>query len=87
MAELKRLSEHCEFLATLNDMLCDHLVCGINDSRIQRCLLAEPNLDYKKGYKLALALEAAEKSAQDLQVNFSNIHFTQRVGNKTSRRV
>ena len=32
VAELKRLSEHCEFAATLNDMLCDRLVCGINDS-------------------------------------------------------
>ena len=68
-------------------MLCDCLVCGINDSRIQCRLLAEPDLDYKKAYELALALEAAEKSAQDLQANPSNIHFTQRVGNKTSRKV
>ena len=81
------MSEHCEFAATLNGMLCDHLVCGINDSRIQRCLLAEPDLDYKKAYELALALETAEKSAQDLQANPSNIHFTQCVGNKTSRKV
>ena len=44
-------------------MLCDRLVCGINDSRIQRCLLAEPDLNYKKAYELALALEAADKSA------------------------
>ena len=56
VAELKRLSEHCEFAATLNDMLCDRLVCGINDSRIQRRLLAEPELNYKKAYELALAL-------------------------------
>ena len=67
VAELKRLFEHCEFAATLNDMLCDRLACGINDSRIQRRLLAEPVLNYKKAYELALALEAAEKSAQDLQ--------------------
>ena len=40
VAELKCLSEHCEFAATLNDMLCDRLVCGINDSCIQRRILA-----------------------------------------------
>ena len=67
IAELKRLSEHCEFTATLEDMLCDCLVCGINDSRIQRRLLAESDLNYKKAYELALALETADKSAQDLQ--------------------
>ena len=59
-------------------MLCDRLVFGINDSRIQRRLLAEPDLDYKKAYELALALEAAEKSAQDLQANPSNIHSGQK---------
>ena len=26
IAELKRLSEHCEFAGTLEDMLCDRLV-------------------------------------------------------------
>ena len=77
VAELKRLSEHCEFAATLNDMLCDRLVCGINDSRILCRLLAEPDLDYKKAYELALALEATDKSAQDLQAKPSNIHLAQ----------
>ena len=83
VAELKRLSEHCEFAATLNDMLCDRLVCGINDSRIQRRLLAEPDLDYRKAYELALALEAADKSAQDLQAKPSSIHVAQGGGNTT----
>ena len=83
VAELKRLSEHCEFAATLNDMLCDRLVCGINDSRIQRRLLAEPDLDYKKAYELTLALEAADKSAQDLQAKPSSIHVAQGGGNTT----
>ena len=85
VAELKRLSEHCEFAANLNDMLCDNVVCGINDSRIQRRLLAEPDLDYKKAYELALALEAADKSAQDLQAKPSNIHLAQGGGNTPNK--
>ena len=32
VAELKRLSEHCRFGETLQDMLRDKLVCGINDA-------------------------------------------------------
>ena len=45
-------------------MLCDCLVCGINDSRIQCQLLAESDLNYKKAYELALALDTADKSVQ-----------------------
>ena len=76
IAELKCLSEHCEFAGTLEDMLCDRLVCSINDSRIQCRLLAEPNLlTYKKAYELAQALEAADKNAQDLQGKSSAVHL------------
>jgi len=39
IAELKHLSEHCEFGDTLEDILCDCLVRGINDSCIQHRLL------------------------------------------------
>ena len=86
VAELKCLSEHCEFAGTLNDMLCDCILCGVNDSRIQRRLLAEPDLTYKKAYELALALEAADKSAQDLQAKSSDINFTQSRYSKTPGR-
>ena len=36
VAGLRRLSEHCQFGTTLEDMLRDRLVCGISDDRIQR---------------------------------------------------
>ena len=32
VAELRRLSQHCEFGASLDDMLRDRLVCGISDT-------------------------------------------------------
>ena len=41
VAELRRLSEHCKFEVTLDDMLRDRLVCGIRDVRIQRRLLGQ----------------------------------------------
>ena len=44
VAELRRLSEHCDFKATLDDMLRDRIVCGVRNSSVQRRLLAESGL-------------------------------------------
>ena len=48
-------------------LLRDRLVCGINNPGIQRRLLSEDNLDFKKAYDLALAMEAAAKNSRTLQ--------------------
>ena len=73
LAELRRLSEHCEFGSTLDEMLRDRLVCGTCDSKIQRRLLAEPKLKLKRTLELALAIETSEKDVlvlkQDNPVN------------------
>ena len=67
VAELRRLTEFCEFGGNLSEMLCDRLVCGIGDPRIQKQLLAEPNLTLDKALELALAQESAEQNAAQLQ--------------------
>ena len=41
VSELHSIAEHCNFGESLDDMLRDCLVCGINDEQIQRRLLAE----------------------------------------------
>ena len=41
MADLRRLAEHCNYGDTLDKMLRDRLVWGINDAGIQRKLLQE----------------------------------------------
>ena len=48
-------------------MLLDRLVCGVNNKRIQRRLLAESQLEFKKAMKLATAMETADKNTHDLQ--------------------
>ena len=48
VAGLRRLSEYCQFTATLDDMLMDGLVCGIRDHRLQQHLLAETDLTFQK---------------------------------------
>ena len=67
IAELRKLSEYCAFGDTLNDMLRDRLVCGINDQRLQRRLLAEPTLTFEKAWELAQASETAERNAKQLE--------------------
>ena len=67
VAQLRKLSEHCEFGETLEDMLRDRLVCGCRDHHLQCKLLAESDLNFEKAFKIAKAAETAEKEARDLQ--------------------
>ena len=81
VAELRQFAEHCQYATTLNNMLRDSLVCGVEDSRIQRRLLAEPELTFDKAFEIAMASESAEKNVKDLQspvpVNKLKTHGTQ----------
>ena len=67
VADLRRLSEHCDFSESLGEMLSDWLICGINDDRKQCHLLAESSLTFKKAYELAQAMETADHDAKELQ--------------------
>ena len=67
VADLRRLSEYCEFGDSLVEMLRDRLICGINNDRMQRRLLAESKLSFEKAYELAQAMETADHDARELQ--------------------
>ena len=47
VSELRSLAEFCNFRQTLEVMLHDRIICGINDNAIQQRLLAEPGLTFK----------------------------------------
>lgn len=63
VAELKRLSRHCEFENTLDDNMRDQFVCGIKSDLIRQRLFAEEKVTYKKAISLACTLEAAERDS------------------------
>ena len=67
VAELRKLSQRCAFGQSLDDMLRDHTICGFNDSRLQRRLLTEKDLTFKKALEMAQAWETAESNIKDLQ--------------------
>ena len=69
MAELRRLSEHCEFKDYLDEVLRDRLVCGLRSEAIQRRLLSEKDLTLAKAYDIAHSEETASRQASQLQAS------------------
>lgn len=67
VAELRRLSEFCEYGTTLDEMLRDRLVCGVRDEATQKRLLGESELTFKRAFELAQSLELASKNVAVLQ--------------------
>ena len=60
MAELRRLSQYCEHGDSVESMLRDRLVCGVNHDRMQQRLLSEgANLTLQKAMDISLSLESA----------------------------
>ena len=73
VAQLRKLSEFCDFNDTLADMLRDRLVCGCRDRRLQCKLLAEKDLTFDQALTIAKALETAEKETKDLQESSNTV--------------
>ena len=69
MTELHCLSARCAFDVSLDNMLRDRLVCGVRDTRVQRRLLAQPNLTFKKAFEICQSTEVAEKNAREMQMS------------------
>ena len=67
MLELRAQAEFCNYGVNLDDTLRDRLVCGINDTSIQRRVLSEHDLMLKKAMEIALEMETAAKNAKSLQ--------------------
>ena len=59
VTELRSLAQHRNYGDSLNSMLRDRLVCGVNDVQMQRQLLRVKDLDFEKVYTTSLAIEAA----------------------------
>ena len=71
-------------------MLRDRFVCGINNSAIQKCLLAEPDPTLTKAVSVAQAGEIADTGVKELQsstacaTNEKTVHkFTSATTNPT----
>ena len=68
IAELRKLSEHCQFGQFLNDALCDRFVCGMSNSSIRKRLLTEKDLDLEKAISVAFSLESSIRESEQMDV-------------------
>ena len=66
VSELRSLAEFCNFGTSLEDLLRDRLICGINNRKIQQKLLAEKNQTLTKAIEMAQGMETAAKNAEEL---------------------
>ena len=66
VSQLCALSENCNFNDTLEDMLHDRIVCGVNDDVIQRQLIAERKLSFKKAVEVAHSMETVARDVKEL---------------------
>ncbi|UYV83354.1 K02A2.6-like, partial [Cordylochernes scorpioides] len=66
VAELRKLSENCEFI-DLDDRLRNRLVCGLRNEFLVKRLLSEKDLTFEKAVNLALCDESASADASILQ--------------------
>ena len=69
IAELRRLSIHCNFGAYLDEALRDRFVCGLRSETTQKRLLAVPDLKLQDALDMATAMEAAATNSKALQQN------------------
>ena len=64
--QLKKLSLHCDFKASLNEKRRDRIVCGVRNTQIQKRLLSEKDITYDKAVEISIAMEAAARDATEL---------------------
>ncbi|KAG8132948.1 hypothetical protein E2320_010761 [Naja naja] len=65
MAGLRTAALHCEF-KELDEALLDRLVCGLKDLRIQRRLLAKPDLTLQSALDEACTAELSNRSTTEI---------------------
>ena len=61
------VAELCNLGVSLEDMLHDQIVCGINDDGIQQKLFVEKTLTYERVLELFRGLEMAAKNVKELK--------------------
>ena len=64
VTRLRDLASHCEYGASVKELVRNSLVCGICDDTLQRSLLAVAGLTFEKVFERALLHESAVQNAR-----------------------
>ena len=57
VAQIRKLSENCDFGANLEDSLRDRVVCGLLNEHTQKRLLSEATLTFDRGVEISVAMD------------------------------
>ena len=68
VTELGSIAEFCNFDTSIEDLLHDEIMCGINDDGIQQKLFAEKTLTYQRALEPSQGLETAAKNVKELKI-------------------
>ena len=71
VADLRRLAEFCNIGTTLEKMLRDIIVCGVNCEGIRRKLLTERELTYERNLAIAQESEEADRNLREMRISKS----------------
>ena len=66
VAELRKLTEFCNYGVALNKMLRDRLVWGVKNASIQKKLLGESDLTLDRAIQIAQSTETAEQNLREM---------------------
>ena len=69
---LRKMLVHCNFEEKVNKHICDCLVVGVKDEKIQDWLLGERMLTLKKAIETAVSIESARKYSRLMLGNKMN---------------
>ena len=67
IVELKKLAQACAFGDFLDDALRDRLVCGVRSEAVQRRLLTETDLTFKKACEMCVTMATAARDVKQFQ--------------------
>ena len=62
VSEFRSIAKNCNYGNTLETMLLDKIVCGVNDQIIQPRLLAVKELTFKKAMQIAQGMEQCQEA-------------------------
>ena len=72
VSTLKKYSQYCEFGRFLDEALRDIFVIGLKSAVIQKKLLSKDGLAFQAAIEIAVAMEEAEKQAQEISKSMSS---------------
>ena len=79
LAEVRRMTEHCEFQNFLEEAIRDRFVCGMHMSNIRKRLLTEVNLTLERATSIALSMETSSRE-NELMVESEPVHKIENKG-------